>query len=331
MGLIGVGIRGGHIPALMGRIASLIGVVPNGPIGDGLPDVGGVLVYNAAGTTLAAGDLVFLAGLDATSGCRKAYKAQSGVTGKVATYVVLESIASAALGAVALGGVVTTTLDTSLAAVGDSVYLSTTAGAPTLTGAATSQVVGAVASLSATASRISYDLTSRSTQTAAMARVSVLTAAGTPLTNNATEKVLASATVAANSIKAGTRVVIEGKCRVTADAGATTLTPRLRIGPTTLTGTAVLSGTATDTAAADIFWFRFVLTGRAAPDATASCVGTGQFNQLAAAGNAVVTASLNATNFATNGALLVELTGQWSAADGNSVQAEEFSVDIFDA
>ena len=54
----------------------------------------------------------------------------------------------------------------------------------------------------------------------------------------------------------------------------------------------------------------------------------GWFCEPAAAGGAAITANLGSTNFATNGALLLELTADWSAADANSIRSEIWEVEI---
>lgn len=157
---------------------------------------------------------------------------------------------------------------------------------------------------------------------------SIITAAGTSHTGSTDEAVLASYVIPANTIKAGTLVRCRFLARVTADNGATTLTGRLRLGTTTLTGTELIVSSAVDTSSGHIFEGEFVLIGRAAPGAAAAIVGCGSFAQPAAAGGARITANLNTTNFATNGALRLELTADWSAADANAVQAEIFVVEV---
>lgn len=157
---------------------------------------------------------------------------------------------------------------------------------------------------------------------------SCITAAGTSHTNSTDEAVLASYTIPANTIKAGTFVRCRFLARVTADNGATTLTGRLRLGATTLTGTELIVSSAVDTGSGHIFEGEFVLVGRAAPGAAAAVVGCGSFADPGAAGGTRITANLNSTNFATNGALRLELTADWSAADANAVQAEIFVVEV---
>jgi uncharacterized protein YuzE len=159
-------------------------------------------------------------------------------------------------------------------------------------------------------------------------KIAAITAAGTAHTGSTDEAVLASTTLPASTIKAGTVVKVRGLAKVTEDTGATTLTLRLRFGTTTLTGTALITSTATNTADNNVFPFEFTLCGRAAPGAAAAVVGFGSFAEPAAPGGAMLGAELAATNFATNGALLLELTADWSAADANSVQAEIWVVEV---
>jgi uncharacterized protein (DUF433 family) len=156
----------------------------------------------------------------------------------------------------------------------------------------------------------------------------VRTAAGTSHTGSTDEAVLGSYSIPANTIKVGTVVTVNYCGRVTADNAATTLTARLRFGATTLTGTELVVTAAVDTSSGHIFNGRFELTGRAVPGAAAAIVGHGWFSDPGAAGTAMKNAILSTANFATNGALLLEVTGDWSAADANAVQLENFTVRI---
>jgi len=162
----------------------------------------------------------------------------------------------------------------------------------------------------------------------------VQTASGTPVTGTAAETVLASYTIPANTLKAGSVITVQWLNRVTADAGATTLTTRLRLGATTLTGTLIANTAATDTAAGNGSTGLYTIVSRAAPSAASALVGTGfisafaNVNAGAATGAGTGSSLITPTNFATNGNLLLELTAQWSAADANSVQCEIFNVTI---
>lgn len=158
--------------------------------------------------------------------------------------------------------------------------------------------------------------------------VSVLQANGTAHTNSTDEAVLASYVIPANTIKAGTVVKVKFAARVSADAGATTLTGRLRLGTTTLTGTALLATSAVDTGVDSLIVGEYTLVGRAAPGAAAAVVGAGSYCNPGGVGAQMLSAALGATNFATNGALRLELTADWSAADANSIRAELFVVEI---
>jgi len=153
-------------------------------------------------------------------------------------------------------------------------------------------------------------------------------AAGSSLTSSASETVLTSTSIPANMIKAGTVLKVKFMCRVTADNGATTLIGRVRLGPTTLTGTALITSSTVDTSSGHVFAGEFTLIGRAAPGAAAACVGLSNYMDLGAVGGAMINGTLNSTNFATNGVLLLELTGIWSASDANAVQSEIWNVEI---
>lgn len=157
-------------------------------------------------------------------------------------------------------------------------------------------------------------------------------ATGTALTNSASETVLGSYTIPANTLGAGSTLHVRALVAVTANNGATTLTVRLRLGPTTLTGTALVSSAATDTAANDICLIDYRLNSLAAAGASVSCRGSGFWQEPGAAGGAFKTAVLGTAGagsaFATNGALLCEVTGQWNAADSNSCQLEQLIVRI---
>lgn len=160
-----------------------------------------------------------------------------------------------------------------------------------------------------------------------------LLASGASMTNSNAETVLASHTIKAGRLRKGDRVKIDFMARVTADAGATTLTGRLRVGAATLVGTAIITTAAVDTASGDFMRGTLDLTVRDNPAAAAIITGHGEYGDPGAAGAAAKAkeAVLVPTAFATNADLLVELTGQWSAADANAVQAEVLNVEIIPA
>jgi hypothetical protein len=159
-------------------------------------------------------------------------------------------------------------------------------------------------------------------------QIGTLTATGTPLTNSVAETVLTAVAVPAGKLSRGSRVRISYKARVTANNGATTLTVRLRMGPTTLVGTILATTAAVDTNVGNIVCGEFMFTARAASSAATPVEGWGFHCEPAAPGGAFITDSFDVANFITNGVLFIELTGQWSAADANSVQAEDFHVEL---
>lgn len=156
-----------------------------------------------------------------------------------------------------------------------------------------------------------------------------MAAASTALTNSNAEAVLGSYTIPANTLKAGTVVRVRFQGIATATHTTDTLTIKLRLGATTLTGTALITTSAVDVADGNIFTGELLLTSRAAPSATSALVGVGRYSDPGAAGGAFKTVYLAATNFATNGALKLEVTGTWSVADvGNSCRLDVMVVEV---
>lgn len=143
----------------------------------------------------------------------------------------------------------------------------------------------------------------------------------TTLTNSTTETILGTYSVPANTLKAGTVLRCRGSVRVTADSGATTLTLRVKLG-----GTTVYQHASLDTAANDVFVFDFEITSRAAPSASSSVAVEGECVQTLAGLGGVKPFAVAPANYATNGALALSITGQWSAADANSCVCENFTV-----
>ncbi len=160
-------------------------------------------------------------------------------------------------------------------------------------------------------------------------RVSSAVAAGTALTNSTSETVLGSASVPANSLFAGRKLIVSYQGISTSTNATDTLLITLRCGPTTLTGQALITTAAVDVANNNIFTGRFELTARAAPSAASACVGWGSYNDPSSQGGTCKVASLGSTNFVTNGALLVEVTGTWSVASAsNSCRLDVLDVSV---
>ena len=157
-----------------------------------------------------------------------------------------------------------------------------------------------------------------------------LAAAGSALTASSTETQMAAYTIPANTLLAGTMVRVTWQLIQTAKNGTDTLTVKLRCGPTSLTGTVLISGTATAGVVNGLNVGEFNLICRAAPSAASACVGVGGYSEVAAAGGPWITEYIGATNFITNGALILELTAQFSSTSGsNSCRCDIFTVEVF--
>lgn len=148
------------------------------------------------------------------------------------------------------------------------------------------------------------------------------TAAGTlGPTGGTAETTLQSYAIPANTMKAGTVLRVRATIRATAETGATTFTGKLKIGSTPIVTVGPF-----DLGASDIIRLDMEITSRAAPGASAAVVVTGLATGTAA-GSAVNNAIVLApANYATNGALTLALTGQFSASDANAVASDQFLV-----
>lgn len=123
----------------------------------GLPEMGGAFYADVAYT---AGTPVYAlgaAGRVSVGGFprRAVGKAQEGVAGKAAQWIVIEDVAAGSIGKMVKAAAIKTSLNTSGAAVGDRVYLDTTAGALSLTDSGNAQVLGHVNSLTG---HVAFDL-----------------------------------------------------------------------------------------------------------------------------------------------------------------------------
>jgi hypothetical protein len=143
--------------------------------------------------------------------------------------------------------------------------------------------------------------------------------------NNAFVSFAQTYSIPANTLKAGTLVRVRLFVDViNAAAGTATLTINLRLG-----GTSVIATTAVDPAANDWQSIEFTFVSRAAPSAASAIVGVGRWNTSVAGTNVTKEAILQSTNFATNGALVIDSQAKWSAADATTTaQLEMLNVEI---
>lgn len=156
------------------------------------------------------------------------------------------------------------------------------------------------------------------------------TAASAAHTNTTTEALFDKQySIPANTLKAGTVVKVRYQGIATATNANDTLTIKLYIGG--LTGTALLTGTATDVANSNIFAGECTIVVRTA-GATGTFVAVGTHTEVpAASGTAVhdVTEITASTTIDTTAAQVLGVGADWSAADsGNSCRLDIFTVEI---
>ena len=154
----------------------------------------------------------------------------------------------------------------------------------------------------------------------------VLTAAGTALTASSSETVLASDTLAAYALQPGKVYRVRAAVIATATNSTDTLTVRLRVGPTTLTGTVVGSSGAVDAANSDVVIVDVEMVVR---DADASSVVLCHGLMTAVGAEATVTARGAFESLALDSgvAQIIEITGQWSSTSGgNSCRCDALTI-----
>lgn len=162
-----------------------------------------------------------------------------------------------------------------------------------------------------------------------MRPISRLSAAGTALTNSTAETVLASIALPAYTLTLGKMLRLRCSVRTTAQNSTDTLTVRLRIGPTTLTGTAWFTSAATDEVVDDVCVIDLEIAVRAVSAAgLLTLVAAGSASPPDANGTAMVSiAPAPLTTLDIAAVQRIEVTGQWSVASAsNSCQAEMFTV-----
>lgn len=159
-----------------------------------------------------------------------------------------------------------------------------------------------------------------------MRNLSVRKAAGTVHTNSTDEGVLDSYTIKANTLHAGKIIRVEFMARVTDNNSTDTVVIKVRIGATTLTGTAVITTTAVDSEDGDMCtgWLHIVSRGHGTSE---SLVCFGAANDADATGQAARHFAAIVGSINTKADLLVEVTADWSVAHAeNDVQIEAFNV-----
>lgn len=166
-----------------------------------------------------------------------------------------------------------------------------------------------------------------------MRSLSAQTSGFTAHSNSTDEAVLASYSFPANTLLVGQRIAFSASLEATSTNSTDTLTVKMRLGGTTLTGTVIWTSAAIDVANGDscrVTGELFVTAiGSSSGSITAACLGAGPDATGTAAGSSDVNVvgSLN-----TEAALLLELTADWSVQSAsNSCIARNFHVDLLNA
>ena len=150
-------------------------------------------------------------------------------------------------------------------------------------------------------------------------------AAGTALTNTTTETVLSSVVLPAGSFLVGKTYRVRGSVRATATNSTDTLRIQVRLGPTTLTGTAVFDAAAVDVANDNVMVFDLEFV----PRATLTDVAVVGFGSTEGAAGTVTMRAAHAivSSLVFTVAQRIEVTGTWSVASAsNSCICETFNV-----
>lgn len=160
-----------------------------------------------------------------------------------------------------------------------------------------------------------------------MRLLSAQVADGTEHENSTDEGVLASYVFPAYGMQKGNVYRITFSVRVIDNNSTDTLTIKVRVGTTTLTGDAVITTGAVDVADGDICvgWLEIVPRGN--PSDAVDLVCFGMASDPDAAGIAVKGYSAIVSSEETNAAVRVELTADWSVAHAdNEVLCDAFNV-----
>ena len=153
-----------------------------------------------------------------------------------------------------------------------------------------------------------------------------LLAAGTALTNSTTETVLGSYEIPANGLQAGKVYTMSGAIVATATNSTDTLRIRVRVGPTTLTGTVVADSGAVDVANGDVVAWSLTATVRNTGSASVVIV-SGFCTAPGAEGTATARVAFESLSLDSAAAQKIEATGVWSVANaGNSCRCDSFIV-----
>ena len=149
----------------------------------------------------------------------------------------------------------------------------------------------------------------------------------TTLTNSTAETVIATYTLPANTLKAGTVLRIRGGARVSGVTGTPNAAISVRIGG--VSGTVIASSGGVAVIGNDVLSADMLVSSRAAPSASSALVSEGVARWTASGVGGAKPFLSAPTNAATNGALDLVLTGQWDAASSSNILVgEAFVIEV---
>lgn len=297
------------------------------------------IVINNTGADLASTDIGGVVLLDWTPSGTNGSAIAPSTAAKIATYrkaLVLDLLGSGKQGTkirVLLQGEESALVPTGVSAK-DPLVVGTPAATGTTplaagTGGGLAAALAANSSGSTALTQVFFDGTETAT---ASRRINLVqTAAGTALTNSTTETALGSATIPANALKPGDRIKIRFQGICTATNSTDTLAVKLYIGG--LTGTALISMTATDVADNNVFTGEYELTVRTV-GASGTIVGVGTYKSVPAAEGTMTIKDdiLASTAIDTTVAQVVAVSGTWSVASASdSCRLDILNVEVIPA
>lgn len=159
-----------------------------------------------------------------------------------------------------------------------------------------------------------------------MVMLAALLSAGTALTNSTAETVLQSHSLAADTLLEGKILKLHAVVRATATNSTDTLEVKVRVGPTTLTGTVCATSGAVDVADNNVCVVDLELAVRTG-GASAVVVVSGLVSALGAEGTAAGRVAFELLSIDATAAQKIELTGTWgSASSSDSCKCEAFTL-----
>lgn len=155
-----------------------------------------------------------------------------------------------------------------------------------------------------------------------------LPAVGAALTNTTTETVLASTEIAAKSLQVGQVYNLKAAVKATATNSTDTLEVKVRVGPTTLTGTVVATSGAVDAANDNVVVLDLSFYVRSV-SSTSAVIAFGVCSTLGAEATATARAAFEQLSISNAVAQKFEITGTWSAASASdSCRAESMILTV---